>query len=220
MAETTPLTIGADVSATDGSCGKVICVVMDPVARAVTHLVVEPGHHRGPRRLVPLGLADTTAGQVRLRCTMAEFENLEAAEETHFLPGGSGHPGYARDQVRTLPLYAGGWGMGGREVSSAGGGSGPAAASYDAVPLDEVQVRRGERVYAGDDTIGRVQGLVIDPGSHHVTHVLLQEGHVFGHKEVAIPISAVADVFDGVQLNITKEQARDLPPVDIDQPHR
>ena len=224
MAET-PLTIGADVSCTDGSCGTVIRVVMDPVARAVTHLVVEPNHHHGPGRLVPLDLADTAAGEIRLRCTMAEFENLERAEETHFLPGGSVYPGYARDQVRTLPLYAGGWGMGGREVSSAdgevssaGGGSGPTAATNDAVPLDEVQVRRGERVYAGDDTIGRVQGLVIDPGSHHVTHVLLQEGHVFGRKEIAIPISAVSDVFDGVQLNITKQQVHDLPPVDIDHP--
>ena len=219
MAETTPLTIGADVSATDGTCGKVTRVVMDPIARAATHLVVEPKHHHGPGRLVPLGLADTTAGQIRLRCTKAEFENLEPAEDTHFLPGGSVYPGYERDQVRTLPLYAGGWGMGGREVSSPGGGSGPTAATYDAVPLDEVQVRRGERVYAGDDTIGRVQGLVIDPGSHHVTHVLLQEGHVFGRKEIAIPISAVTDVFDGVQLNITKQQVQDLPPVDIDHPN-
>jgi hypothetical protein len=158
MAETTPLTIGAEVSATDGTCGTVIRVVVDPVARAVTHLVVEPKHHHGQGRLVPLGLADTTAGQIRLTCTMAEFENLERAEETHFLPGGSGYPGYRRDQVRVLPLYAGGWGMGGREVSSPGGGSDPTAASYDAVPLDEVQVRRGERVYAGTTPSGESRG--------------------------------------------------------------
>lgn len=74
---------------------------------------------------------------------------------------------------------------------------------------------------------GRSQGLVIDPGSHHVTHVLLQEGHLFGRKEVAIPISAVTHVdnnayiqvdSNGVQLNLTKQQVQDLPPVDIDHP--
>ena len=42
---------------------------------------------------------------------------------------------------------------------------------------------------------------------------------MFGRKEIAIPISAVTDVFDGVQLNITKQQVQDLPPVDVDHPN-
>jgi len=33
-----------------------------------------------------------------------------------------------------------------------------------------------------------------------------------GHKEVAIPISAMAGVDAGIQLNLTKEQIRNLPP--------
>ncbi|MDQ2811023.1 MAG: hypothetical protein M3Z75_03855 [Actinomycetota bacterium] len=65
---------------------------------------------------------------------------------------------------------------------------------------------------------GRVQGLVIDPGSRHVTHVLLQEGHLWGRKDVAIPISAVTGVTDGVQLRITRQAVQELPPVDIDHP--
>ena len=44
MAQTTSFTIGADVSCTDGGCGKVTCVVVNPVTRAVTHLVIEPRH--------------------------------------------------------------------------------------------------------------------------------------------------------------------------------
>jgi hypothetical protein len=49
-------------------------------------------------------------------------------------------------------------------------------------PLNEVEVRRGEHVHATDGDIGRVQGLVIDPSDHHVTHVLLQEGHLWGRR--------------------------------------
>ena len=49
-------------------------------------------------------------------------------------------------------------------------------------------------------------GLVIDPASHHVTHVLLQEGHLWGRKEVAIPISAVTSTDDGIWLSLTKHQ--------------
>ena len=81
-------------------------------------------------------------------------------------------------------------------------------------------MRRGEHVHATDGHIGKVQGLVIDPESHHVTHVLLQEGHLWGRKEVAIPIGAVTGVDDGIRLNITKQQVQDLPPVDIHHPGR
>jgi hypothetical protein len=35
-------TIGARAKCRDGECGEVIRVVIDPVARAVTHLVIEP----------------------------------------------------------------------------------------------------------------------------------------------------------------------------------
>jgi hypothetical protein len=49
-----------------------------------------------------------------------------------------------------------------------------------------------------------------------MSHVLLQEGHLWGHKEVAIPVTAVTGVEDGIRLNITKQQVENLPPVDID----
>ena len=90
--------------------------------------------------------------------------------------------------------------------------------TYDTVPLGEVAVRRGEQVHAVDGDIGRVQGLVIDP-DRHVTHVLLQEGHLWGRKEVAIPIGAVIGVDDGIRLNLTKQDVQDLPPVDVDHPN-
>ena len=217
MTETTPFTIGADVSCSDGACGKVTRVVVDPVARTVTHLVVEPGLWHGPGRLVPLGLADAAADQIRLRCTLADFENLDPAEETQFLPGtpgAPGYPGYGPDQVLSMPYYSMGMGMGGGMV----GNYGAQTVTYDTVPLDEVEVRRGEHVHATDGHIGKVQGLVIDANSHRVTHVLLQEGHLWGRKEVAIPIGAVTGVDDGIRLNITKQQVQGLPPVDIQHP--
>ncbi len=213
MAETTSFTIGADASCTDGGCGKVTCVVVNPVTRAVTHLVVEPKHHYDRGRLVPVDLVDATTDEVRLRCTLAEFEELDPAEETQFLPGTPGYPGYDPEQVMFMPYYGMGMGMAGA------GAYGPQTVTYDAIPLDEVEVRRGEHVHATDGHIGRVQGLVIEPDNHHVTHVLLQEGHLWDRKEVAIPIGAVIGVDDGIRLNLTKQQVQDLPPVDIQHPN-
>jgi sporulation protein YlmC with PRC-barrel domain len=220
-----PFTIGAEVSCSDGVCGEVRRVVVDPVARAVTHLVVEPKYRRGHGRLVPLDLVDDATGEIRLRCTKAEFEKLDPAEETQFRPGSGwpGYEGYGSEQGGAAlfwPHYGLDLGDGTGLSSSAGPGRGNTmrAVTYDSVPLGEVEVRRGDHVRATDGEIGRAQGLVIDPRNHQVTHVLLQEGHLWGSKEVAIPIGAVTGVEDGVQLNMTKQQVEDLPSVAIDHP--
>ena len=123
--------------------------------------------------------------------------------------------GYGTGQVLALPYYGLGGGMGGMGMGGMGMANAPALTS-DRVPAGEVEVRRGEHVHATDGNIGRVQGLVIDPKDHHVTHVLLEEGHLWGKKEVAIPIGAVKDVdSDGVRLNVGKDEIRELPPVDL-----
>jgi sporulation protein YlmC with PRC-barrel domain len=218
MSETTEFTIGSEVACSDGVCGELSRVVVDPIARALTHLVVEPRNRPGAGRLVPIELVDSTAEEIQLRCAMSEFEALEDAEETRFLPGASGAWGYGQGQMLSLPYY--GLGMGGMGMGGMGMGidAGPQSVTYDRVPAGEVEVRRGEHVHAADGPIGQVQGLVIDPADHHVTHVLLDEGHLWGKKRVAIPISAVTDVKDGVRLNLTKDQVRDLPPVELDHP--
>ena len=87
-------------------------------------------------------------------------------------------------------------------------------------PPGEEKERRGDHVHATDGDIGQVQALRIDPRTHQVTHVLLKEGHLWGHKEVAIPFDKIARFDDGIRLNITKQQVKDLPPVDSDHSNR
>ena len=215
MAETEAVTIGAEASCTDGVAGEVTRVVVDPVARAVTHLVVEPKGRQGLGRLVPLDLIDGTGGEIRLRCTLVEFERLDPAEETQFLPGTRGYEAYGPEQVVAWPWVSLGGtpGVPGEMVSGVS-----ETVTFDTIPLGEVEVRRGEPVHAADGAIGHVEGLVINPGNYHVTHVLLQEGHLWGRKEVAIPISAVTGVEGGIQLSMTKQDVEDLPPVNLDRP--
>jgi len=215
MSETAAeFTIGSEVACSDGVCGELTRVVVDPVARALTHLVVEPQNRQGTGRLVPIDLVDPAAEGIRLSCSQAEFDALETAVETQFLPGASGDWSYGQEQMLSLPYV----GIGMVGMNMGGMGAGPQAVIYDRVPVGEVEVRRGEHVHATDGPIGQVQGLVIDPGDHHVTHVLLDEGHLWGKKRVAIPIGAVTGVGDGVQLRLTKDEVRDLPPVDLADP--
>jgi sporulation protein YlmC with PRC-barrel domain len=222
MSQTAEFVIGADASCTDGACGQVTRVVVDPVAQTVTHLVVEPKHRQGLGRLVPLDLVSGTATEVRLSCTQEEFQRLDSAEETQFIPGTAGYAEYGPGQVLAWPYY----GLGAVGPTPALQTPGVSQTiTFDTIPAGELAVRRGDHVHATDGAIGHVHGLVIDPGSHHVTHVLLAEGHLWGHKDVAIPVSAVVPASaadraaDGIQLSITKDQVKDLPAVDIQHPN-
>lgn len=205
MPGTEQFAIGAEVSCTDGACGKLSRVVVDPVARALTHLIVEPRRGHEAARLVPLDLVDSAAGEIRLNCTSAEFDVLDPAEETRFITADNDVPNYRTTDVVAWPHYG--------YRGSHGG-----LATSDTIPIGEVEVKRGEQVHASDGHIGQVEGLVIDPGSHRVTHVLLQEGHLWGRKDVAIPIVAVTEAADHIEVSLSKQQVQDLPPVDIDRP--
>lgn len=211
-------TIGSEVVGSDGVCGELRRVVVDPVARALTHLVVEPTKRWSMGRLVPINLVESSGEQIRLRCTLDEFEALDQANVTEFLNGADDEWNYEQDHILSLPYYAlvmtAPSGLNAAD-SGESVGIGISSVTYDRVPIGEVEVRRGDFVHATDGQIGRVQGLVVDPGDHHVTHVLLEEGHLWGKKEVAIPIKAVTGLDSGVQLNLSKDEVRDLPPVDI-----
>ena len=66
-------------------------------------------------------------------------------------------------------------------------------------------------VHAIDGEIGEVLGFIVDPDDQQVTHVVLKEGHLWGRREVAIPISAVTAIDEGIRLNLTKKQVEELP---------
>ena len=177
----------------------------------MTHVVVEPDGRRGLARLVPLDLVDAASGQIRLRCTEAEFMSLDAAEETL--------AEFAVGQTVPVQLLAPGWrGAGG---PSADGGSIlriPEKETIDVIPQGEVEERGGDHVHATDGDTGQVRAFRIEPDGGKLTHVLVREGHAWGRRDVAIPFDKVVGLDGGIRLSITREQVRDLPPVDIGHP--
>ena len=224
MSETEEFTIEAEVLCKDGGCGTLKRVVVNPITHTLTHLVVEPTFLRGDRRLVPVGLVDSTDPKIRLRCSLSEFGDLQEAEETRLLPGAPGEWRYEQDHMLSLPYYPLGsdHAFAGSDPEFGGVAVPPnleepeyTRITYHHVPVGEVEIRRGDHVHATDGAIGKVRGLVIDPRDHTVTHLLLDEGHLWGQKEVAIPITAVTSLDDGVRLGMTKHEVRDLPPVSV-----
>ncbi|MGH9303905.1 MAG: hypothetical protein ACRDZ5_05755, partial [Acidimicrobiales bacterium] len=113
MSEAAEYAIGAQVYCEDGECGELMRVVVDPIKRAITHLVVEQRHSREVGRLVPIDLVETaTEQELRLRCTREKLEALEPAEETKFIQAPGGQWGYGQRQMLMLPFFGlGGMGM-------------------------------------------------------------------------------------------------------------
>ena len=204
-------TIGARASCADGSCGEVRRLIIDPGTDTVTHLVIRRGHRREDGRLVPVHLVDTAAGEIRLRCTLAQFDRLDRAEEVDLIEGPVPGSGTLTDSGLAYSSSGGAYGAGAL-VESGPMPEHPRTIINDVVPLGEAQVSPGDRVHAVDGEIGRVQGFLVNPGDGRVTHVLLQEGHLWGRKEVAIPIGAVTEVDPEIRLSLTKAQVGDLPP--------
>lgn len=212
----TLLSIGAVAVGSDGYRGEVRAAVIDPVAATVTHLVVEPEGRSGLARLVPLKLAEAEAdtddydvraapGKLRLRCTEAEFMNLDAAEETL--------AEFAVGQTVPVQLIPPGWRGTGEPVAEGGDILRiPERETVDVTPPGEVAEHGGDHVHATDGDIGRLRGFRLDPASGRVTHVLLAEGHLWGRKEVAIPFDKIAGFDQGIKLSLTKKQVQDLPP--------
>jgi len=201
------LAIGAATVCTDGFPGELKSLVVNPRARAVTHLVIEPEHAQGLARLVPLDHADAAAKPIRLGYTEAEFKNLSPAEETlaEFVPG-------YEVPVQLLPAGEG-WRAAGGPIAD-GDAITPQIREMETIPLvpdTEVEESRGDQVHATDGHVGQFHGLAVNPDSGEVLAVLVKR-HPWGHGEIAIPVGMVSGFEAGVQLSITKQEVKDLAP--------
>ena len=134
--------------------------------------------------------------KVWLRCTEAEFKNLEAAEEPPNLEEELTE-GYRPPDVEPEP---------GETVGGA------ISLVQELVGKTEEEEHSGDHIHATDGDIGKLYALSIDSDTHQVTHVLLKEGHFpWHHKEVRIPADKVFGFDDtGIHLSITKQQVQDL----------
>jgi sporulation protein YlmC with PRC-barrel domain len=80
------------------------------------------------------------------------------------------------------------------------------------IPPGELAVSRGTRVEATDGFVGKVDEFVVNPKNGHITHLVMHEGHLWGKKDVIIPVSAMGDTHDdSVFLKLDKHQIESLP---------
>jgi sporulation protein YlmC with PRC-barrel domain len=208
------LELGRRVRCTDQTVGELADVVIDPVKRRLTHIVVKPHYGQGQARLVPIELVEPGDDEltISLRCTAAEVRELPTVEEFAYLrvdelavEDPDWDVGVTR--VLALPYYEGGDFDG-----YLGEASEEVALAYDRVPKGEVEVRRSSSVVTSDGRyVGDVDGFLVDEDDQ-ITHFVLERGHLWGRREVTVPIGAVEKLeSDTVVVGLTTRELGDLP---------
>jgi sporulation protein YlmC with PRC-barrel domain len=192
--------IDADVVCEDGHCGKSQYVVIDPTSKEVTHLVIGQ-REAPPLRLVPVGeILETDCNQIRLRGTREQLASMAPFTQSEYDPGSGMYVGYEQGQYWLVPHNA--------PIMLV------VKSEAERLPTGELAVHKGASVVATDGKVGNVDELVTDPQTNRITHLVLREGHMWGRRDVCIPVSEIDQLDENaVYLKLDRRSIEALPRV-------
>lgn len=195
------ISINAQILCTDGAAGKTSHIILNPKTEVITYLVVKENHFPYQERLVPTELIiESTPEHVNLRCTKEKLDEMQTFVDTEFIPSDLAGPGgaafmlwpYSAPESEVITIH------------------------HEHTPLGELAIQRGFRVLATDGFVGRVDDFLIDPLDRTITHLILLEGHLWGKKDVTIPIEQIDRIEeDAIYLKLTKDEVGALPTVQL-----
>ncbi len=191
--------LDARVHCSDGPAGRSTCLILDPIREVVTQVVVyDGGRPIELERVVPVErIADTTHDSILLDCTRDELRELPTFDSVGYTPREDDAGTrtffwpFARPEAVNLPL------------------------GHERIPLGELALRRGAGIEATDGHMGKLGELLVDEEGR-ITHFVLKEGHLWGRREVAVPVSMVEDAAeDLVRLRVDRSAVEELPAVPV-----
>ena len=195
------ISMDAQVNCADGPGGKTNHIILNPKTEVITHLVVKEKEFPYQERLVPIEMIiESTPEHVNLRCTKKQLGEMQAFLDSEFIPSDLAGPGasafmlwpYAAPESEVITI------------------------NHEHTPPGELAIRPGLHVQASDGFVGRVDDFLVDPQNQRITHIILLEGHLWGKKDVTIPVEQIKRIDeDAVYLNLNKEQVGALPTVQL-----
>lgn len=211
--ETMDIPLNVEVFCSDGTCGRSTAVIVNPVSQKATHLVVATPEMLHSEYLVPISLIEESgADYIQLSCQRVTLATMEPFHKIKFI---SLHDLEESDGSLTKIPEA--------QLSSAwlwpyitAEGSYGTYINVEQTPHDELAVHRGADIEATDGHIGKVDEFIINPENDHITHLVLREGHLWGQKDVIVPVSEIDRVeSDVVYLKLNKDAVENLPAVPV-----
>jgi sporulation protein YlmC with PRC-barrel domain len=204
------LELGTSIRCADGATRELVDVVIDSSSSRVTHLVIQPAQHAEDARLVPISLASRAEDgerEISLNCGAADLERFDPVHKFEILRAGERRNEDPKwdvgvEDIVVAPNYAPtAFGDYGGSLDS------DVTISYDRVPKGEIELRHASSVYSADGHhLGSVDAVVVDDGDR-LTHLLLERGHLWWKREVALPAEAISKFeSDMLTLGLTKRE--------------
>lgn len=202
--------LNAQIECTDGVCGRSAFILINPVTKEISHLVVREDTIDHKEHIVPVEkISGTIADTIQLSCSKDELTGMDPFIVAHYIKEsvpdrylpelGSFGPG----TVFYLPYNS-------RREKLAG------EVKDEQIPPGELPIYRGTAVEATDGPVGKVDEFLVNPDNCHITHLVMREGHLWGQKDVVIPITAIDKAYqEVVYLNLSKEQIEALPAIPV-----
>jgi sporulation protein YlmC with PRC-barrel domain len=204
--------VEAGVECVDGACGVSTHVIINPVTKKVTHLVVKQRGFPSIERMVPIEwVTQTTSNLIQLECTKEKLNHQDTFIDTEYikLEPSDVLPSGPAPFIGGVYLY---WPYSVPELERY------MTVEHERIPPDELAVRRGAHVEAADGHVGQVDEFLVDPRDGHITHLVMREGHLWGQKDVSIPVSAIDHIEeDTVHLKLSRSEIKALPAIPIRQ---
>ena len=196
--------INVEVLCAGKECGRSTSLIINPVNERVTHLVVTEKVFPNIERLVPVDkILTSSPNSIQLRCTPSDLSDMETFEETDFIEAGQMEASLPFDEPYEVWPYA--------MYETL-----PMALEHEHIPAGEVVIRRGTPVEATDGAVGKVDEFLVDPENDNISHLVLREGHLWGKKDVTIPVSEINKITDeAVYLKLDKNTIETLPTVPV-----
>jgi sporulation protein YlmC with PRC-barrel domain len=196
------LPIKARVYAGGESCGETVCVVVNPASERVTDVVVELSGGHARQVLVPLhNIRAVKGNQIELDLDCEDVRRLPVFKRTDFFEvevpvGFAGGPfvmwPYVVPELRRVPI------------------------DTEMVPPDELAIHRGAEVISNQGPVGKVDEFLIDPESEQITHLVMHEGHLWGQRDVLIPVASIKRMDDDeVHVKLDKAEIEALPQIPV-----
>lgn len=201
--EETEIPADAPVFCRGEECGKVTHIVLNPTTGKFTDVVVKEESAPHKERLVPRRhISESDSEAVRLDCSVEQLRAFSEFEKAEFIEAkmprmllGGPYPmvwPYVVPEKQLITVE--------REM----------------IPVDEMAVRRNTVVEAADGPIGKVDELMVDEHTGRVTHLIMREGHLWGRRDVVIPMSAIERMEEEhVKLRLDKRQVEGLPVIPV-----
>ncbi len=213
------LTKGADIYSSDGEkLGTLDRVIIDPVTKEATHIVISKGLLFTTNKVVAM---DTVNSQVEDKITLRSpkqgLDEFPDFEETHYIDlDQTENPG--SDELPASywypPASVAWWRM---------GSAGLAMPYYPPMPVyvpkttqnipeGTVALEEGAKVVSKDGKhVGNIKEVIVDPQDNRVTHFVINEGVLFKERKL-IPVLWISEIDEhAVHLSTTAKVLERLP---------